>query len=122
MTSERIIAIRSLEVTARVGFPEEERSRPQKLLMDLSFTAADQPVDLGDDITRTVDYFAVSRRVISIAAERPRKLIETLADDTAAILLAEFSLCWVEITIRKFILPDAEWVSVSLRRESEQWS
>ena len=122
MTSERIIAIRSLEVTARVGVPEEERSQPQKLLMDLSFTAADQPVDLGDDITRTVDYFAVSRRVIAIAAERPRKLIETLADDTAAILLAECGLRWVEITIRKFILPDAEWVSVSLRRESEQRS
>ena len=122
MTSERIIAIKSLEVMARVGVPEEERSQPQKLLMDLSFTAADQPVDLGDDITRTVDYFAVSRRVIAIAAERPRKLIETLADDTAAILLAEFSLCWVEITIRKFILPDAEWVSVSLRRESGQRS
>ncbi len=122
MTSERIIAIKSLEVMARVGVPEEERSQPQKLLMDLSFTAADQPVDLGDDITPTVDYFAVSRRVIAIAAVRPRKLIETLADDTAAILLAEFSLCWVEITIRKFILPDAEWVSVSLRRESGQRS
>ena len=122
MTSERIIAIKSLEVMARVGVPEEERSQPQKLLMDLSFTAADQPVDLGDDITRTVDYFAVSRRVIAIAAESPRKLIETLADDTAAILLAEFGLRWVEITIRKFILTDAEWVSVSLRRESGQRS
>jgi FolB domain-containing protein len=122
MTSERIIAIKSLEVTARVGVPEEERSEPQKLLMDLSFTAADQPVDLGDDITLTVDYFAVSRRVIAIAADRPRKLIETLADDTAAILLGEFALRWVEITIRKFILPDTEWVSVSLRREAEQRS
>ena len=122
MTSERIIAIKSLEVTARVGVPEEERSQPQKLLMDLSFTAADQPVDLGDDITLTVDYFAVSRRVIAIAADRPRKLIETLADDTAAILLGEFALRWVEITIRKFILPDTEWVSVSLRREAEQRS
>ncbi len=118
MTSERVIAIRSLEVSAHVGVPDEERSQSQKLLIDLSFTALEHPVDLGDDITRTVDYFAVSRRVIAIAAERPRRLIETLADDAAAILLSEFGFRWVEITIRKFILPDAEWVSVSLRRES----
>ena len=47
-----------------------------------------------------------------------RKLIETLADQLAAALLAEFSLRWIEITIRKFILPNAEWVSVSIRREA----
>ena len=118
MTGERIIAIKGLEVSAHVGVPEEERSRPQRLLLDLSFAAIDQPSDLSDEISRTVDYLAVSLRVAEVVGERPRKLIETLADQLAAALLAEFSLRWIEITIRKFILPNAEWVSVSIRREA----
>ena len=50
---------------------------------------------------------------------RPRKLIETLADDIAETILHEFGLRWIEVTIRKFILPNAEWVSVSTRRPSQ---
>ena len=119
MSSERIIAVRGLEVMARVGVPEEERSSPQRLLIDLSFAAISQPADLREDIAATIDYFDVTRRVIAISAERPRKLIETLADETASVLMREFPLAWIEITVRKFILPDTEWVSVSIRREAE---
>lgn len=118
MTGERTIAIRGLEVSAHVGVPKEERSRSQRLLLDLSFAALDQPSDLGDEISRTVDYHAVSLRVAEVVGGCPRKLIETLADELAEALLAEFSLRWIEITIRKFILPNAEWVSVSMRREA----
>ena len=75
-------------------------------------------MDLGDEIVRTVDYHAVVLRVAAIAEEHPRKLIETLADDLAGKLSGEFWLCWIEITIRKFILANAEWVSVSIRREA----
>jgi len=116
MSSERVITIKGLEVMARVGVPEEERSAPQKLLIDLSFAAVEQLADLGDDITRTVDYFEISRRVIAIVGERPRRLIETLADEMTATLLGEFHLRWIEITVRKFILTDAEWVAVTVRR------
>jgi len=119
MGSERIIEIRGLELKARVGVPDGERSHPQRLLFDLRFAANDQPPDLGDEISRTVDYHAVSVRVAAIVEERPRKLIETLADDLAASLRLEFALRWIEITIRKFILPNAEWVAVSLRRQAD---
>jgi hypothetical protein len=57
--------------------------------------------------------------VANIAADHPRKLIETLADELADRLIAEFSLRWIEVTIRKFILPQTDWVSVSVRREVE---
>jgi len=77
MASERIIEIRRLEIRARVGVPEEERAVPQRLLLDLRFAALDQPSDLGDDIATTIDYYSVSRRVIALAGERSRKLIET---------------------------------------------
>ncbi len=115
---ERVIAVRGLEVPASVGVPDEERAVPQRLLLDLRFAAADQPLLLNDDITGTVDYHAVSVRVADIAREKPRRLIETLADEVAARLLEEFRLRWIEVSVRKFILPNTEWVAVSIRRES----
>lgn len=119
MSSERVIEIRCLEVMACIGVPVEERANPQRLLLDLRFAALRQPTDLRDDISETVDYFDLSRRAIALSGERPRKLIETLADELADVLMAEFGLLWIELTVRKFILTDAEWVAVSIRREAE---
>lgn len=116
---ERIIAIQGLELMAHVGVPDEERAVAQRLLADIRFCSSLQPVSLDDDITRTVDYFAVSERVSELSVKQSRKLIETLADEIAEMLLREFGLRWIEVTIRKFILSNTEWVSVSNRRESE---
>ena len=113
---ERIIEIRGLEVFARVGVPEEERQVAQRLLIDFRFAADLQPVAQNDDLELTVDYAAVAQRVEDIVDEHPRRLIETLADELAVLLLPEFSLAWIEVTIRKFILPRTEWVSVTVRR------
>ena len=117
---ERIIEIRGLEVCAHVGVPEEERRMTQRLLIDLRFAAALQPLALNDDLELTVDYAAVSLRVAAIAEEYPRRLIETLADELAALLQSEFSLAWIEVTIRKFILSQTEWVSVSVKKIGEK--
>ena len=116
---ERIITIQGLEVMTQVGVPNDERALPQRLLINLRFAALAQPESLEDDLTLTVDYHAVSLRTLEITKDRPRKLIETLADDIAESLLREFGLRWIEVTIRKFILPNTEWVSVSTRREAE---
>jgi FolB domain-containing protein len=115
MPAQRVIAIRGLEVMCRIGVSEEERAAPQRLLLDLRFSARDQPDDLGDDLGATVDYFALSRRVATAAAEHPLRLIETLADGLARLMLSEYPLRWAEVTVRKFILADAEEVSVTVR-------
>ncbi len=119
MEPERVIGIHGLEIHACVGVPDEERNAPQRLLLDLSFAGVDQPPALDDDITRTVDYYEVSRRVEQIAGEKPRRLIETMAEEIASRLLKEFRLRWIQITVRKFILPNTDWVSVSIRREAD---
>lgn len=121
MLNERIIAVRGLQVSACVGVPDEERAAPQRLLIDISFAALSQPEKLHDDIELTIDYHAVSLRVNEVIADHPRKLIETLADEIAEKLLLEFRLRWIEVTIRKFILPQTEWVAVTIRRESIGW-
>ena len=115
---ERIISIQGLEIMSHVGVPEEERVIAQRLLFDLRFAALVQPEVLHDEITQTVDYHAVSLKVTELSEVRHRKLIETLADELAESLLSEFHLSWIEVTIRKFILPNTEWVAVTTRREA----
>lgn len=114
---ERIIQIQGLSLLAEVGVSDEERLQPQKLCFDIRFAGLLQSELLEDNLSKTVDYHAVSLRVEEISRERPRCLIETLADEVAATLLEEFQLRWIELTIRKFILPNVEYVAVTVRRE-----
>jgi len=114
---ERIIEIKGLSVPALIGVLTEERQQAQQLCFDLRFAACSQPENLNEDLAATVDYALVSQRVVELVQMRPRRLIETLADEITTTLLEEFSLRWIEVTVRKFILPNTEYVAVTTRRE-----
>ena len=62
------------------------------------------------------DNFRVCEEVKRIAAERPRSLLETLAEEIAQRILEKFAVCGVAVELRKYILPDTRWVAVRLRR------
>ena len=110
------ILIDSLELSSHIGVPDEERATAQRLTANLVLEPLDSLHDLGDKIENTVDYFAVSEAVKALSLARPRRLIETLAEDIAAELLARFPLGAVEIELRKYILPDTKFVAVTIRR------
>lgn len=114
------IKVKQLRVTAWIGVPDEERRRAQALEVDLDLVPREGwGNDLGDDVAKTVDYHAVSERVRDLACGRPRRLIETLAQDIAAELLRAFPVREVEVTVRKFVLADAGSVEVVLRRDQQ---
>ena len=116
------IRIEQLEMMARVGVPDEELAHAQRLTISLTLFPREPLMRLGDDIARTVDYFAVSEAVKAIAAERPRRLIETLAEEIAERVLSRFALSSVEIELRKFILPDTKFVAIRLQRRASRES
>ena len=111
------ISIIDLEVFYRVGVPDEERAKPQRLLltveMDFDFSAATR----SDDILDTIDYFAVSQRLLKFGDGRSWKLIEKLAADIADIILAEFKPKNVTVEVKKFPLPEARCVSATVTRK-----
>lgn len=117
MMSGDWIEIRGLEVDTHIGVPAAERAAPQRLLVDLRLQPRRRFSEMPDAIEATVDYFALAQRVIALAAGRPRQLIETLADDIAGTVLREAAVRRVEVTVRKFILPNAEFVAVHCTRE-----
>ncbi|MCP5534713.1 MAG: dihydroneopterin aldolase [Akkermansiaceae bacterium] len=112
------IFIRGLHVVCNIGVPDEERAEPQGLLVSASFSPHASPGPLADDIGRTIDYHAVATRLEEVCEEKPRKLIETLAEDLAAMVLAEFPVHKVTIEVEKFILPNTRCVGVSISRKA----
>jgi dihydroneopterin aldolase len=111
------IHIEQLEVHGRVGVPDSERAEPQRL--SLNVTLWPNIAELQDNIANTVNYSAVAEWVKEFVNQHDYKLIETLAEEMAAHLLAQFNLRKVEVEVRKFVLPDANYVSVTAVRERE---
>ena len=118
-TADRI-HIEQLELYARVGVTEDERSRPQRITLNITLWPRRQFVNLKDDISLTVNYTEVSRSARELVQSRPASLIETLASDVAEHLLKHFPLAAVEIELRKYVLPDAAHVAVTIRREARE--
>jgi FolB domain-containing protein len=110
------ITIRELEVHYHVGVPDAERARPQRLLLTLEMEHDCSAAAAADDLTRTIDYFAVTRRLIALGEGRSWKLIETLAVEIAGLVLGEFGASRVAVEVRKFIVPETRWVSVRVER------
>lgn len=112
------ILVSDLELFSFIGVPDAERAEPQRLTVSLALVPENGFDRLDEEITRTVDYFALTRRVRSLAAAAPRKLIETLANEIAECCLREFAVREVEVELRKYILPDTAYVAVRLTRSA----
>lgn len=109
-----VIEIRRLKVLCHIGVPDEERAAPQEVLVTLKMTPEKTFGQMEDEIADTIDYAAVAVAVQALALAKPRKLIETLADDIYRFVATEYAVNRVEVSIEKFILPDTECVSVQL--------
>lgn len=110
------IHIEQLDVFTRVGVPEEERAKPQRLTVSISLWPYQQTSDLADHVERTVDYSAVAEETKNFLRDQSVKLIETLAERLASHLLMSFPIQKVTIELRKFVLQDTKYVSVTVTR------
>jgi dihydroneopterin aldolase len=110
------ISIVNLEVFYRVGVPDAERAQPQRLLLTVEMEANFSAATESDSIADTIDYFAVSQRLLKFGEGREWKLIEKLAADIADTILSEFKPRTVSVEVKKFVIPQARYVSVALTR------
>jgi len=106
------ILIDSLRVKTWIGVPDAERMDAQEIEIDIRIQPTRSFAEMQDDINLTVDYAAVCQRVSEVAAERPRRLIESLAQEICEMILKEFAATLAEVEIRKFILPETRHVAV----------
>jgi dihydroneopterin aldolase len=106
------IHIEQLEICARVGVPERERDAPQRLTASVTLWPQRQAEELHDHIAKTVNYSEVCEETKKFLRDRTVKLIETLADELATHLLQRFAIARISVELRKFVVPDAKYVSV----------
>lgn len=105
------IEIHGLEVKCKIGVPDGERAHSQTLRVDLTLYPERPFAAMDDRLEGGADYAEVARIAVETAGGRARNLIETLAADLARIILEKFPLKRVEVTVRKFILPETDWVA-----------
>jgi dihydroneopterin aldolase len=110
------ISIVDLEVSYHVGVPDAERAQPQRLLLTIELEADFSAAAKSDSIADTIDYFAVTRRLLGFGKGREWKLIEKVAADIADMVLAEFNPQAVTVEVKKFIIPQARHVAVTLTK------
>jgi dihydroneopterin aldolase len=112
-----LIRVVDLEVFTHIGVPDEERREAQRLLISLEMSTDSFSHAAGtDNLAWTINYADVVQHVKNLTARRARKLLETLAEELAADLLKAFPIKKITLEIKKFILPDAQYVSVKIER------
>ena len=105
-------------VSGRIGVPDEERASPQTMAVTVRFRLFKRFIDLEDDFSRTADYSALSNEVSRIVRESESRLIESLVSQIADQLMEKFPLAYLEVELKKFVLPDTNYVSVKTVRRA----
>ena len=111
-----VLSLVDLELSCHLGVPEEERAQPQKILCTAVFPVPNlKKAAQTDDLADTLNYFALSQLLQKTARQKERKLIETLATDLAQASFAAFPLPWMDLELKKFILPETRHISFQAR-------
>lgn len=115
------VFVQGLKVDTVIGVFDWERRIRQRVVFDLDLQLDIQTAGQSDDLRDTVDYAAVSQRVIAFTNMASYELIESLAEAVASLLLREFALQRVRLRLSKpGAVPEADNVGVLIERVSGQ--
>jgi dihydroneopterin aldolase len=95
------IFIHALKTETIVGIFDWERQVKQTVVMDIEFSADIAKAARSDSIDDTLNYKGVAKRVLAYVEESSFHLVETLAEHVAMLILEEFGVSWVSITLSK---------------------
>ena len=95
------IFVRDLRTEAIIGIFDWERKVRQTLSFDLEFPGDIRRAAATDRIEDTLNYKSVAKRVLAFVEASEYQLVETLAEQVAQLILREFAVEWVKITLNK---------------------
>ncbi len=112
-----IIYVRDLKIETVIGIFPWERQVKQIVLLDLEMGTDIRRAAREDNIAHTLDYKAVTKRLIEFVSHSEFQLVETLAERIAEIILTEFTVPWVRLRLnKKGALRGAQDVGVIIER------
>ena len=96
-----IIFLNNLKIDTVIGIYDWERKIRQSVLIDLEMATDIAKAAASDSIEDTLDYKAVAKRLIAFVEAAEFQLVETLTEKIAEIILSEFNVPWVKVTLNK---------------------
>ncbi len=96
-----IIFLGGLQIETIIGIYDWERETKQTVILDIEMAYDIQKAAETDDIQHTLDYKAVSKRIVAFVEASNYFLVERLTVEIADITLNEFNVPWVKVTLNK---------------------
>ncbi len=116
-TRIRHVFVHDLVLACRIGVYPHERERPQRVRLNLDLGVVEPAQPLRDQLADVVDYAALVERVRSALGERHVNLVETLAEQVAALCLEDPRVRSARVRIEKLeAIADAAAVGVEIER------
>ena len=111
------IFLRDLEIDATIGVYEWEKRIRQKVRIDLEMAADIARAATSNSIDDTLDYKAVAKRIVQFVESSHYDLIESLIEHVADMLIQEFGIPWLRLTISKpWAVRGARDVGITIER------
>ena len=114
-----LVFIEGLKAQAVIGVYDWEKKIQQELVFDLEMEHDNRVPAATDDLSKTLDYEAISNFILAFCTERQFELIETLAECLVKELMVQFKLNAITLTVRKpSAIAAASAVGVKIHRKS----
>ena len=95
------VFITDLRIETLIGIYDWERKIRQTISLDLEMGTDIRAAAATDAIEDTLNYKAVAKRLIAFVEASEFQLVETLAEKIADIVLTEFNVPWLRLTLHK---------------------
>ncbi len=95
------IFLRDLRTETIIGIYDWERKIRQTVTFDFEFPGDIRRAAKSDRIEDTLNYKSVAKKVLAFVEASEFHLVETLAEEVARLILREFSVEWVKLTLNK---------------------
>jgi dihydroneopterin aldolase len=96
-----IVYLRELRIDTVIGIYDWERRTRQTVILDLEMGADVARAAATERIEDALNYKQVAKRLIQFVGDSDFQLVETLAERCAEIILEEFDVPWVRLTLNK---------------------
>ncbi len=112
-----IVFIQGLKIDTVIGIYDWERKIRQDIILDIKMSVDTKVASTTDHIDQALDYKAVSKRLIEFVQSSEFQLVETLAEKITQIIIKEFGVAKVKLTLNKGeALTGAQGVGVIIER------
>ncbi len=96
-----IVFLHEMKIDTVIGIWEWERKIRQTVVIDLEMSADIRKAAASDSIDDALNYKSVAKRLQQFVADSEFQLVETLAEQVAAIVMDEFGVSWVRVKLNK---------------------